>query len=193
MLDRVANRGGFIWWLPLCAVVGACTAFLPIIAYGSDMEELLYVLVVAPAVSIALVALVVVAVVRKRSRQVRSALLALTAYIAVTGALFMSYGQLRPALRWLLWSERFKSEVLRSPDSASGELKHVEWDGWGWGGNDTVVYLVFDPSDSLAAAAKKHSSGKFRGIPCEVPLVRRLESRWYSVVFYTDTGWGHCL
>jgi len=52
------------------------------------------------------------------------------------------------------------------------------------------VFLVFDPTDSLSAAAKSHSPGKFKGIPCEVPLVRRLESHWYTVRFYTDEYWG---
>jgi hypothetical protein len=34
--------------------------------------------------------------------------------------------------------------------------------------------------------------GKFDGIPCEVRLVRRLESHWYDVLFYTDEYWGAC-
>jgi hypothetical protein len=62
-------------------------------------------------------------------------------------------------------------------------------DGWGFAGSDTVVYVVFDPTNSLAGAAKSRAPGKFKGIPCEVSRVRRLESQWYSVVFYTDTDW----
>jgi hypothetical protein len=56
-------------------------------------------------------------------------------------------------------------------------LKHVEWESSGWGPiGPTIVYLVFDPADSLSAAAKSHQAGKFSGIPCEVPRVQRLES-----------------
>jgi hypothetical protein len=55
------------------------------------------------------------------------------------------------------------------------------------------VYLVVDPDDSLSTAAKTGAAGRFSGIPCEVSLVRRLESHYYSVRFYTDTDWGHCL
>jgi len=69
-------------------------------------------------------------------------------------------------------------------------LKHIEWDGWGWGGQDTTVYLVFDPTNSLSAAAKVGQPGKFSGIPCEVFLVHRLESQWYTVQFYTNEFWG---
>jgi hypothetical protein len=76
-------------------------------------------------------------------------------------------------------------------NESPGELKHVEWDGWGFpGAGNTDVYLVFDPSDSLAAAAKKHQPGKFDGIPGRVPRVSCLESRWYAVLFYTDERWG---
>ena len=54
----------------------------------------------------------------------------------------------------------------------------------------TIVYLVFDPADSLSPAAKGHQPGKFSGIPCEVPRVQRLESHWYAVTFYTEESWG---
>jgi len=62
--------------------------------------------------------------------------------------------------------------------------------GWlGWAGQDTVVYVVFDPRDSLSQAAISHQPGKYDGIPCEVFLVRRLESHWYTVRFYTNSDW----
>ena len=85
-----------------------------------------------------------------------------------------------------MWSQRYKSEVLAQSGGTTGELKHIEWDGWGWAGQDTTVYLVFDSTDSLAVAAANHAPGKFNGTPCEVAQVRRLESHWYTVQFYTD-------
>jgi hypothetical protein len=67
----------------------------------------------------------------------------------------------------------------------------MEWEATGFAGvANNTDYLVFDPTDSLAMPAKSHSPGKFSGIPCEVPRVLRLESRWYSVEFYTDEEWG---
>jgi hypothetical protein len=93
-------------------------------------------------------------------------------------------------VRWLVWSRSYKAAVLAEPNSPNEELKHIEWDGWGWGGEDTTVYLVFDPSDSLSAASQEHRAGKFNGIPCEVPLVERREQNWYVVWFYTDERWG---
>jgi hypothetical protein len=98
----------------------------------------------------------------------------------------------RSPIKWFLWSRQYKKRVLAQPASPSGDFKHVEWDGWGWGGIDTSVYLVFDPTDSLAGAARNDQSGKFNSIPCEVPWVRRMESHWYTVMFYTDQDWGDC-
>jgi hypothetical protein len=48
------------------------------------------------------------------------------------------------AAKWFARSHDYKSEVLAQPSSI-GELRHIEWDGWGWAGQDTTVYLVFDP------------------------------------------------
>jgi len=110
----------------------------------------------------------------------------------VSWALIKNYAEVRSDARWFLWSKRYKAELLKQQNSTNGELRHVEWDGWGWAGMDTTVYLVFDPNNSLADAAKSHSPGKFNGIPCEVPLVHRLESNWYSVRFYTSSGWDQC-
>jgi len=91
--------------------------------------------------------------------------------------------------RWLIWSRSYRSAVLSQPDSTNGDLKHVEWDYWGWSGQETEVYIVFDPTDSLSQAARSGQPGKYRGIPCEVFRVCRLESHWYTVQFFTDEGW----
>jgi hypothetical protein len=93
------------------------------------------------------------------------------------------------AVRWLVWSHSYKSAILSQPDSPNGYLKHVEWDYWGWSGQETEVYVVFDPTDSLTEAARSGQPGKYSGIPCEFFRVRRLESHWYTVQFYTDGDW----
>jgi hypothetical protein len=93
-------------------------------------------------------------------------------------------------IRWRIWSNSYKAKALAQTASVSGNFKHIEWDGWGWAGQDTSVYLVFDPTDSLSAAAQSHKPGTFSGIPCEVFLVRRLENQWYTVQFYTNEFWG---
>ena len=89
-------------------------------------------------------------------------------------------------------SRRYKSQMISQPAATIGELRHIEWDGWGWAGQDTTVYLVFDPDDSLSGAASSQRSGKFAGIPCEVVRIHRLESQWYRAEFYTNQRWGDC-
>src|SRR5208282_4103334 len=98
--------------------------------------------------------------------------------------LHMNRDAVRDSLRWQLWSRDFKTEVLAQPAPTNGELRHLEWEATGFASvANNTVYLVFDPTDTLSAATKSHSLGKFSGIPCEVLGVRRLESQWYSVAF----------
>jgi hypothetical protein len=169
-------------------VIELCDAF--------DILEMLYFLALVPLIGLILLLLAIFSAVGKRQRQCLSILLALVTYCGTSWLLWKTSMDLnmnlRPAERWLLHSRAYKAEVLAQPSPQNGELRHIEWDGWGFAGLETNVYLVYDPSDSLLHAAKNHSPGKFTGIPCEVPTVRHLESRWYSVVFYTETSWEHC-
>ncbi len=117
-------------------------------------------------------------------------LITVVALAGVSWALLKNQGALRPSIRWLLWSNQFKAEVLARPAPDNGELRHMEWEATGFAGvANNTVYLVYDPTDSLSEA---RSPGKFNGIPCKVPYVLRLESHWYSIQFYTDEVWGQC-
>jgi len=114
------------------------------------------------------------------------ALLVLAGYCVVSP-------NLRYPVRWIVKSKSYKAEVMASQQPQDGAFRHIEWDGWGgFGAGDTIVYLVFDPKDSLATAAQTGADGKFPGVPCEVYKVRRFEKDWYAVSFYTDTDWEHC-
>jgi hypothetical protein len=168
------------WRLPLYAVLGALVLF----SIGpSDWSVVLYLFIVA----IVSIFLLNDAIAKRRRRS----LLALVIFWAVSAVLVKNYSAIRDECRWLVWSHGYKAKVLAQRNSATGELKHIEWDGWGFpGAGACTVYLVFDPTDALSAAARSHRPGKFGGLPCEVPLVRRLESHWYAVRFYTDQWWG---
>lgn len=93
--------------------------------------------------------------------------------------------------RWLVHAHQYKAEVFAQPQPPNGELKHVQWDGWGFAGSDTTVYLVFNPGGRLTPLPGA-GAGRFVGIPCQVFRVRRLERQWYYVVYYTDTMWDYC-
>jgi hypothetical protein len=189
MVDKTGEQDRFDWRLSFYVAAGAVIIFLPFVISSAVWGEILYLIVAVPFASIVLLILAI----HQKGRQRLSVLSILIVYWAITAALEGNYSAVRDTARWSLWSKGYKSWVLAQPGSASGELKHVEWDGWGFAGaGDTTVYLVFDPNDSLAAEAKSQFPGKFSGIPCEVPRVRRLESHWYAVMFYTDTDWDHC-
>jgi hypothetical protein len=181
-------RERFNWRLPLY------TAFVTIVACLLDafaeFDGVLYFLLVV-FVSLSLFALLLFAAIGKQPRRCVSILSILAVYSILSFIVFRNHYAIRNTARWSLLSRRYKAEILAQSDPANGELKHIEWDGWGFpGAGDTTVYLVFDPTDSLAAAADRHQPGKFAGIPCKVPRVSRLENRWYAVLFYTDERWG---
>jgi hypothetical protein len=188
-MNKETTRNSFDWRFPLYGAIGALILLVPTIIDGTRIVGALYFFVAIPIISLILL----VVVMRKKGLRRLAALSMLVAYLAISWGLLRNSDELRTTSRWLLWSKEYKTKVLAQPDSANGVLKHIEWDGWGFPGTgNTIVYLVFDPNDSLSAAAKSHSSGKFSGIPCEVSRVRSLESHYYSVLFYTDTDWGDC-
>jgi hypothetical protein len=187
MIGKGANQ--FNWRLPFYGALGAAVVLLPKIIFGNDITTLLIMILAAAVVSLILLVVVFL----KLRLQALSVLSMLAVFCVVSWLLFKASDEVHMTGRWLIQSERYKDEVLAQPAPANGELRHAEWEGWGFAGaGDTVMYLVFDPNNSLAIAAKSHSPGKFSGIPCEVPRVRRLEDHWYSVLFYTDTSWDHC-
>jgi hypothetical protein len=135
----------------------------------------------------------IAAVIRGQPRRSLAIVSAMVAFCAVVGVLERYEFKTRTEVRWLWNSEAYKAQVLAQPAPVNGELRHIEWDGWGFpGAGDTVVYLVFAPNDSLTEPTRNHAPGRFSGIPCKVPGVHRLEKDWYTVLFYTDWDWNHC-
>jgi hypothetical protein len=188
---KAAKQDRFNWWLPFFAVVGTLILFVPVLIYGDD-TDVLYVIFAVPIVSITLLVVALVHAIRMKGLQGLAILSMLFVFWITSWGLLKNALEVRSDARWLLFSKQYKARVLAEPVRSNGEMRHIEWDGWGWVGIDTTVYLVFDPNDSLSAAAKSHSPGKFSGIPCEIYRVRRLESHYYTVHFYTETDWGHC-
>jgi hypothetical protein len=187
MSEKPTEAKRFNWRLPAYAAVSTLIFFLPFVLSSADFGAFFYVVVAAPFISLVLI---VAAVVKKGRRW--SVLSMLATYWAVSAILVLNYSAVRDTARWLLWSKEYKAETLRQADSGSGEFKHTDWDSWGFAGENTVVYLVFDPNDSLGALPKQRPPGKIAGVSCEVSRIHRLESHWYAVTFYTDTSWGHC-
>ena len=196
MVEKTADRDRFDWRLLVYAALCACFVFIPIEICPLDLSLILKLAVVF-FLLLGSTALLINAAKRKNRRRFLPILSMLAVFWASSAAI-VAYDvkesfPLRTDVRWLVWSNDYKADVLTQPASGNGEFKHIEWDGWGFpGAGETVVYLVFDPRDSLSAASSGHQSGKFKGIPCAVPLVRRLEDDWYTVLYYTDEGWGQC-
>jgi hypothetical protein len=197
MVEETTQAGRLAWRLPLYAAIAGFIIFTPLVFLQADTYDFLTLFVVAPILSVITIIVIVWLVyyaVCYGQRQIQPILCSLAILWVIPSSLLLynlAYPvQLRETARWFASSQNYKRQVLAQPDPANGQLKHIEWDGWGWAAQDTNVYLVFDPTDSLSAAAKSRQPGKFNGIPCAVPHIRRLESQWYAVRFYTDDFWG---
>ena len=173
------------WRLPVCGTaIAVAISVLLLLTPVFDFAELFF---MDLAVPVTLFILLLIA-----ARQKSVSVLA-TAIVVAATAYFVHVNSdpIRFSGRWILWGRQYKAALFRQSSSAPG-LLHVEWDGWGFAGNDTVVYAVYDPHDSLSVAADKHLSGQVPGVPCGVSSVYRLQKHWYSVVMYTDTDWNDC-
>lgn len=189
---KARGRGWYVWKIAAYTCAAAITVFLPFTLWAWDIGEVLYILFVAITACLALLIAVFLCVFKK-SRHSGIALLSVTiVYCSVTSVLVLKAYNLRIAERWLLWSKSYKARVLAEPNPGQGAMRHLEWDGWGFAGSDTYVYLIFDPDDRLSSFANSSFHGKINDEICGVSRVYRLEPCWYSVVFDTDMKWAAC-
>jgi hypothetical protein len=179
----------FNWWLFSCFTVFVFAGPFAIAVCQSDTALLLYFLVAGPILLVLTPVSLVYAAKGKYPRTLLLLTLA-TAWVLVVSS-FVYHRQIRTTVRWAMWSGQYKNTLARR-SSLGGELKHMEWDGWGWAGMDTTVYLVFDPTDSLSMSNTSYQPRKSSGLPCAVAGVTRLERDWYAVTFYTGREWNTC-
>jgi hypothetical protein len=168
----------------ICLVASSILSVFSLVLAGADLGAML-------CFGIALISglLLFAFGVTNKGRQRLVALFVVAAYLVAQILVLSHYSLVRDHARWLFLSGRYKAHVLAQP--TDDQLKHVEWDGWGFpGAGDTTVFLVFDPTDSLAVTSGALPPVRARGLPCEVVRVRRLDQKWYAVLFYTDTYWG---
>ncbi|HXN73319.1 MAG TPA: hypothetical protein VN861_12305 [Candidatus Acidoferrales bacterium] len=190
MAERAAETAQFNWWLPVAALLGTPLIFLILAIF--QRESLVYLFIVVPIISLLLIVIALYSAITGKKSRCPSILAMLSIFWILSVPLFKNYLPIRSAARWSIWSNDYKAAVAAQPSPTNGNLKHLDWDGWGWGGENTEVYLVFDPTDSLSAAAKSHQPGKFDALPCKVDRVFRLERNWYAAQFFTGTDWDQC-
>jgi hypothetical protein len=183
--DSRSEGARFSWRMPAYGALAAVLIFVPLLI--SSSTEVLYWFLIVPALAFTGLCVLIYAAVRK---DLWVAVM-VPAFFAVSAVMFLGSYPIRTSTRWLLWSEQYKRQVLTEPAPVNGDFKHIEWDGSGFAGSETTFFLVFDPTNSLAAAAHNNQFGKFKGIPCDVSYVDRMDSHWYLVM--TDFGnWDGC-
>jgi hypothetical protein len=174
--------------MPLVGALAGFVALLPSMIFGNDLGAFLS--TIGLLICIGFILLVAAGLTVRR--QAISALDMLAVFCVVAWLLFKVSYNIYEAGRWFVHRGEYKAEVLKAPNPVADELRHMDWDGWGFAGaGDTTVYLVFDPTNRLA---KKYEgdAGPPPGVPCKVWRIHRLEQDWYTVTFFTDTHWDQC-
>ncbi len=187
-LKKAFHKDRFAQWFPLCVAGCSALAAFPLTFASSDNAALFYTFVTVPIVCILLSVLSF----KSQGRQRVVVVSSFSAFLIFTPMLIKHLLYIMDPIRWFAYGRILKAEVLSEPNLRDSSLRHVEWEGWGFAGSDTTVYLVFDPKNTLATAAKERMSGKFGDLPCQVYRIRKRESEWYTVQFYTDTDWDNC-
>jgi hypothetical protein len=150
-------------------------------------------LALAAATLVALCAMLGVALFWLR-RQIWIALIVIViviaAYVAVSASVLIGWSDARVDGRWAILSPEFKAEAAHQGALPAGALLHFELDSWGFV-DDTDVYAVYDPTDSLVPTIVK-GDAHIPQLNCDVAWIRREERFWYAVMFYTATTWNDC-
>jgi len=180
-------------WFPLSGAAVGIALYLPLMMFCEDWSTFLYVAICVPMLTVGGGVVLLAWTIWKRRFPNFWMISTLPAYWVVTLLLVVNTNELQLHARWLFHSASYKAQLMSLPQRNKDELRHLEWEDWGWIGSHTTGYLVFDPSDTLSAAARHENSQKQIGLPCEVAGVQRLERQWYEVVFYTDTDWDSCV
>ena len=83
--------------------------------------------------------------------------------VFVSFVLFRYDYALRTSYRWTFHSGMYKQQLYARHDSTPGGLTYMDWDGWGFAGSETEVYLVHDPGDNLKHAVRSKYGVKAEG------------------------------
>jgi hypothetical protein len=178
----------FLKW-PFISAITAFVCYVPFLFIRAfDSLSILYLLILGAVFLIFLVIVLAIRTIYKR-RPSGTIILTVLVFVFVSTLMFLSAERLRPRARWLFLSKSFKREVLHLVADPKNGLRYEEWDGWGMAGQDTIVFLIYDPTDELGEGLRNSSSGQFAAIARHTWHWERLERCWYSVTFYTNDPW----
>jgi hypothetical protein len=120
MDEKTAPRNRFDWRLPAYAGIGALIIFVPIRVFAPDMGEFLYIVAVAPIITLVLLIFAICVVFQEKRLLSLAVLSMLVVYWAVTLGLARISLELHTFTRWLLWSKDYKAQVPAQLDPGNG-------------------------------------------------------------------------
>ena len=177
----------FHWSIAVYAA-GAVTSVFTLIAFSKewDFGGFFFIFLTTPIVALCILIVSGIKAFQRRFRMSLSFIVAAVAYCVASWLLLKFSTDLHAEILWALHSKEYKADVL-SQSAADSGLKHIYWFGWGFAGGGTDMYLAYDPTNSLSH--KDPHTGRFGSLHCdEVWKVHRLQDKWYTVTFDTNTG-----
>ena len=176
-------------WPLLCLM---CFVALFSSAVSYSYEALLFLL----PITVILLVTCLVRFFSQSSRRNTGYLLVAIIMLVIWGYFFKRGDQFADDVRWLIWSENYKRNVISrvaSPaDVSDPNPKHILWRAWGELGMDSEADLVYDTSGTLSQIAAENSHNEKIVYGCPVADVHQLESNWYIITLYTNEGWPDC-
>jgi hypothetical protein len=177
------------WFLVVLAGLASILCYSPFLFLKYfDFESIFYLLFLAFAFFVFLIVVAARGVITKRWVDLKI-FLAVMVFLATSFLMFLATDHLRPWARWLTGARHYKQEVQLLPADPRTGIRLMEWDGWGFAGSDTSVILMYEPTDTLGEALRKHTPGRFAEFAKHVWSYERLERCWNSVTFYTNDAW----
>jgi hypothetical protein len=184
MASPVIKQQSVKWQPPFVVLGAAVTAALILLFSSPDLGNIANLLLVVPVAGVSMTVLFF----RARARTRLICFVLMCSYALANWQLAKHWEDTRSELRWLIDPGSWKAKVMQQPVRADSGIRCAIWDGWGFAGEDTDVYLIYSPNDGLL----NYSPSTLNGLPQPVSHVQRLERQWYSVTFYTDQGWDGC-
>ena len=168
--------------------IGGVVVVMPLVTLDNGDGATLLAILLTPFV---FVALLVVGILRKQRRLLWIGC-TLASFVIAVSLIQRDSNGLRIEAKWIRHRDTYEAALSGQMRTDSRLLRHMDWDDWGFAGNENFAFVVRDPTDSLAYAAATGASGTYRGLPCPVFRVIKLEPHYYDVLFFTNSYWNQC-
>src|SRR5262249_28465564 len=129
-VEHRKTKDRFNWRLVLFGT--SVTLSLCVLDALLESDGLLYLILIVPLATLVFIPISVIVAFSKRPLSLLSIMSTLAIFWILSFTFLKNHFVVRNIARWALRAGHYKAEVMAQPDPKVGELKHIEWDGWGF-------------------------------------------------------------